>query len=192
MPGSAYDPVPTPRSPFAATLPLIVLTSCLFVGSYLTYESYPKLGPDQFPLWGLLVTLGFIAAIGAVVSGFFAVDGPSVPDGVGNPARVDATSAARGSPAEFGRPVPERSARRLARGAVSRSSASTGASRAEPKVWDEATLPPVVARGPRPVLTTPDDPGEIGRALRRIGEIQRDLTRRRGTPTATVEPPTRA
>lgn len=184
-------PAADPRSPLVGTLPLIMLTGALFVGSYLTYLEYSRLGPDNFPLWGLLMTLGFVAAIGSVVSWFFATDQPPAASRATGREPAPATVSPQGSRTEWGRPVPDGAAARGGGGAGVEA-APTGAGGATPPPWDEDVLPPVTARGPRPVLTTPDDPGEIGRALAEIAEIQRQLSARRPPAGTKGEAPTRA
>ncbi len=184
------------RSSFFGTLPLIVLTGILFAGAYLVYLRASRLGPGNFPLWGLLITLGFVAAIGAVVSWFFATDVDGVSSkGIETPSG-DARGAGHGPRNDLGRPVPDLGARPAAPGPSSglgRAVAVADPSAARhPEPWDEDALPPVAARGPRPVLTTLDDPGDIGRALEEIADIQRELSTRRVTPVAASESPTRA
>ena len=175
-------PSPARRSPLVGTLPLIVLTAGLFVASYLVFQWDPRLGPYNFPLYGLLLTLGFIAAIGAVVSWFFATDGSVPARAPMEDGDEKGTDAARSRRDDFGRPVPEvtrRSSGEQPASGVGRAVAAGGHS-TDP--WNEDVLPPVVPHGPRPVLTTPDDPGDIARALEEIADIQRELaTRRPGT-----------
>jgi hypothetical protein len=176
------DAPPHVRSPILGTLPLIVLTGALFVGAYFVHQVAPTTGPYNFPLWGLLMTLGFIAAIGAVVSWFFATDEPSR-----NAPTTDVDSGAgdlvsRRARGDFGRPVPE-----VARAATPSASAARAA---EP--WNEDLLPPVAPHRPRPVLTTPDDPGDIARALDEIADIQRELAAPRSTTGNPRESPARA
>jgi hypothetical protein len=177
-----------PVSAFVGTLPLIGLTAALFAGAYLIHLEYPRLGPGNFPLWGLLLTLGFVAAIGAAISWLFATDETDSTE-----ASTEAESPrGRASRSELGRPLPD-----LAPPA-SPSPPSSGVGRAvagggaAPPPWDEDVLPPVVARGPRPVLTTLDDPGDIGRALEEIADIQRELSARRASALSTSETPARA
>ncbi|MGA8541928.1 MAG: hypothetical protein WB947_00060 [Thermoplasmata archaeon] len=180
------------RSALYATLPLVALTLVLFVTSYLIYLSYPGVGADHFPLWGLLITLGFIAAIGATVSGFFAV-GPNElasPSERGAPAGP--SSGPRRARVEFGRPVPEVSRNLAASVPTSGAATTTATAQASAEPWNEDLLPPVAPRGPRPVLTTLEDPGDIARALEEIADIQRQLSARRPPPTAHSETPARA
>jgi hypothetical protein len=185
-PGGAPDPTVSetdPESALRGTLPLILLTAALFVGSYAVYALYPDRGPYNFPLWGLLLTLAFVAAIGAVVSWFFAVDDT---EAVAKEARATTTptpSSTEGSRSDFGRPVPEVSARRPSATAPAGNARPATPARPSVAPWDEDAIPPLATRGPRPVLTTPDDPGDIARALEEIEEIQRQLAIR---PTGTA------
>ena len=185
---------------FVASVPLLSVTGALFIGSYVVYREYPNVGPDHFPLWGLLLTLGFVAAIGSVLSWFFATG----TDETEVTARDDqAGDASPDSPVprrEFGRPVPDRAARPpvparsgIATPAVAAAGAGvTGGGGSASAPWDEDVLPPVAAKGPRPVLTTLDDPGEIGRALEEIADIQRQLTARPSARPAVAESSARA
>jgi hypothetical protein len=151
---------------FWGTLPLLSATMLLFLGAFAMFTFAPHAGAGRFPLWSLLFTLGIVAAIGSTFSWFYASDEP---DDSESP--LDAALSPAGRRPDFGRPVPEVGPRPSAtvEGAV-------GASGTKP--WDEDVLPPAVAHGPRPILTTLDDPGEIGRALEEIAEIQRQLAAR--------------
>ena len=155
------------ESPFWASMPLMALTALLFLGAFVTLAFESRTGVGRFPLWSLLFTLGIVAAIGTTISWFYASDDP---DREGADSTPLATPAARRS--EFGRPPPDVGPG----GSRAQSPVVTGAATTAP--WDEDVLPPVVPRGPRPVLTTLDDPGEIGRALEEIAEIQRQLAAR--------------
>jgi hypothetical protein len=190
--GGTDDPGISLHSQLLGALPLIVLTGFLFVATYLTYHAYPKVGPYNFPLWGLLMTLGFVAAIGAVVSGFFATDGPvppRAPRGRGSGARPPDGSDSR---ADFGRPVPLAPTTGKSAGTAGGPARPAAIAQPQAKPWDEDVLPPVPPRGPRPVLTTLDDPGEIGRALQEIADIQRELAARQSPVRTSTETPTRA
>ncbi|MGC2360065.1 MAG: hypothetical protein WA691_07165 [Thermoplasmata archaeon] len=179
---------PDPVSPLVGTLPLIGLTAALLGGAYLIHLGFPRLGPSNFPLWGLLLTLGFVAAFGAVVSFFFATDETesSVPS-----AEAESPKG-RTSRSDFGRPIPDLTPKTPPSPLTSGTGLAAAAGGAPPAPWDEDVLPPVPARGPRPVLTTPDDPGDIGRALEEIADIQRELSARRASALATGEAPARA
>ncbi|MGA9839710.1 MAG: hypothetical protein WBF81_00840 [Thermoplasmata archaeon] len=184
----AAGPVEDPRTALIRTLPLAVLTVVLFVGGYVAYRVAPLLGPANFPLFGLLFTLGFVAAVGTVLSWFFATDEPQ-PSGEVETARpAPSTDATPLSRAEFGRPPPEVVPPKVA--------APISVDPVIPSVaaapWDEDVLPPVTPRGPRPVLTTPNDPGDIGRALEEIAEIQRELASRRPSPAPRADSAARA
>lgn len=185
--GRATDP----QNALLGTLPLIVLTGALFVTSYLVFASYPSLGPGNFPLWGLLLTLGFVAGIGAVVSGFYATGDAESPQGssVATPPAAGALLRAR---ADLGRPAPDLSRTADYPGPLTGVEVPAALGAATPQPWDEDSLPPVGVHGPRPVLTTLDDPGEIGRALAEIEEIQRQLVTRPPPSVVTRETATRA
>jgi hypothetical protein len=154
------------------SLPLLVLTGLLFTGAAVLRWLYPRLGPYSFPLWGLLLTLGFVAAIGSIVSLFFAEEDErrlDAPERTTGPVAADSPSERDG----FGRPSPD-----LAISPPSAPPASVAERADATKPWDEDVLPPAPVRGPRPVLTTLDDPGDIARALEEIAEIQRQLASR--------------
>jgi len=164
----------------------------LFAASYLIYLSHPRLGPANFPLWGLLLTLGFVAGIGSVASWFFATDEAEPAPSSPAEAVAEDASPARSSRNDFGRPIPDLAPRTGADGPSSGVGRAVvaGGTAAEP--WDEDSLPPAATHGPRPVLTTPDDPGEIGRALEEIEEIQRQLATRPSPSPVRREAPARA
>ncbi len=145
----------------------MALTALLFLSAFVLLAVEPRMSVGRFPLWSLLFTLGIVAAIGTTISWFYASDDLESEPAESAPAP---TPAARR--ADFGRPLPEVGAG----GSSGRSAPVTATPSTAP--WDEDVLPPVVPRGPRPVLTTLDDPGEIGRALEEIAEIQRQLAAR--------------
>jgi hypothetical protein len=174
------------------TFPLIFVTAVLFAASYITFLADPLLGPDRFPFWILLVALAVVASIGCVVSFFFATDEEreAAPTDVqGQPA--DSSPSAKGT-REFGRPSPAIEARATTSRSSGGPSAVAGRGRGSPAPWDEDVLPPLPARGPRPVLTTLDDPGDIGRALEEIADIQRQLAARPAARPAPADAPARA
>ena len=147
----------------------------------------PHAGPAHFPLWGLLLTLGLVAAVGASVSWFFATD-DDTPESRPTTRPKRAAGSRRTAPSDFGRPAPE-----LAASGASGAGSAGPAATVAPEPWNEDVLPPATAHGPRPVWTTPDDPGEIARALEEIAEIQRQLTARpRSRPASVAEPLARA
>jgi hypothetical protein len=154
---SSAPPTISEWAAFRASLPLFVVTVGLFVGSGVVYRAAPTAGPGGFPLWGLLMTLGFIAAIGATVSWFFA-------KGSAEDAAADSASepAPTRPPADAGRPSPD----------VLRPSEV-----AAPEDWDESTIPVrTVSRPPvRPVAAAPVSPDDIERALDEIAEIEEEL-----------------
>jgi hypothetical protein len=141
---------------FRASMPLFVVTVGLFVGSVVVFDLAPAAGPGGFPLWGLLLTLGFIAAIGTTVSWFFA-NGATTGAAPDRPARDD--------PSRNGRPLPE----------VQRTAPVPPAPE-----WDESGIPqrPPPTR-PRPVATpAPPPPDDVVLALEEIAEIEEELENR--------------
>ncbi|MGI0129301.1 MAG: hypothetical protein ACREEC_04000 [Thermoplasmata archaeon] len=177
------------RASLVGTVPMIGLTVGLFAGSYITLREAPRLAADHFPLWALLLALGFVGAIGCVVSGFYAVD-----ETVSAPPRDAAGPAIseRDARDEFGRPVPDRAVRSSVEGSSNGLGPPAIGLTKPVEPWDEDSLPPPPARGPRPVLTTLDDPGDIGRALEEISAIQRELDIRREKPGAATQGSARA
>jgi hypothetical protein len=168
-PATAASPdLPQPHdewAAFRASLPLFVVSVGLFVGSAIVLWQAPSAGPGGFPLWGLLLTLGFMAAIGTTVSWFFA-NGP--------PAEV-APAAAVGEPRN-GRPTPE-------------------VQRPPPVVpapeWDESGIPLRTSATPlRAPARAPDPPpDDVVRALDEIAAIEEELeTRPRSDPRRPAAP----
>jgi len=171
-----------------STLPLLALTGALFSLSIAFFVLFPRAGPRTFPLWGLLLTLGFVAAIGSAVSLFFATEEPGQTEAGDRSA--DTGGKRRVGSREFGRPAPEITPL-AAHPIAARTPALVGSNAGtEPDPWNEDLLPPAAIRGPRPVLTTLDDPGDISRALEEIAEIQRQLATR--PTTAAADTPARA
>ncbi len=176
------------HSALVGTLPLITLTGALIAGAYLSFLASPKLGQGNYPLWGLLLTLGFVAAIGSVVSWFFATDDDEPSVRPKERARGDDSPTPRTPRNELGRPAPDLTARPSSQSPPGGAVPAVAA--AKPKVadpWNEDVLPPIPSKGPRPVLTTLEDPGDIGRALEEIAEIQRQLAVRPPTASAARE-----
>ncbi|HXW67663.1 MAG TPA: hypothetical protein VEL82_07310 [Thermoplasmata archaeon] len=148
----------------AASWPLLAAAAGLFVGAAVVFERAPHVGPSDFPLWGLLIALGFIAGIGATLSWFYATSATTVAPEVAAP-KAELAGATRRAPAgEGGRPVPE--ARRADDGA-----AGAGA-------WDETLLvaPAVSPRVVRPPPALSEE--EVDRALNEIDRIEEQLSRR--------------
>jgi hypothetical protein len=165
-------------------LPLVVLTGALFAASIVTYLDYRAAGPGYFPLYGLFLTLGFVSAIGSVISWFFATDEPELAPGSEFPRYPRESPTATTTRTDLGRPAPEVSSARSAAPSPRGLSATAAAPDGTAEPWDEDALPPAAPRGPRPILTTPDDPGDIQRALEEIAEIQRELASRPTPPPA--------
>jgi hypothetical protein len=160
--GEAADAPSAPKqysewAAFRASLPLFVVTVGLFTGSAVVFHIARTAGPGGFPLWGLLMTLGFVAAIGATVSWFFAKGAADAP--AADPSEETETfDTATGS----GRPAPD----------VLRASEV-----AVPEAWDESTIP--VRRVPRPsvraVAPAPVASDDVERALDEIAQIEDEL-----------------
>lgn len=163
------DPPPTPRASgeraaFVASLPLLLVSVALFVGSVVVFRLDPSAGPGGFPLWGLLLTLGFIAAIGTTVSWFYAA-GPTAPPATAPDAPAPAV------PEDLGRPAPD----------VRRGSAPSPVAES----WDESVLPVRPSPSPvRPRALAPDPgPDDVEKALDEIEAIEEELeSRPRVTP----------
>jgi hypothetical protein len=142
------------RSPFltpvVASLPLLVVSVALFVAGYLCFWLGVRVGPGAFSLWALLLVLGFIAAIGATISWFFAEEElalASVPAVAGG---SDALPAPRAVP-----PVTT-----------------------ETQPWFEG--PPAEVTVSAPVFrATARADAEMGQALKEIELIQREVASRR-------------
>jgi hypothetical protein len=125
-------PTPAPprwwRAPeFIRSLPLFGLAGVFFVaGGVLrfAFPSYALYGPGVFTFWGLLIALGFICAIGGVVSWTLAGDavpeGSTAPEAAPAPAYLPidlpertvpqapvAVPVPRRARVDFGRPAPE-------------------------------------------------------------------------------------
>jgi hypothetical protein len=163
------------------TLPLILLTGALFVAAIVSYYKLGDVGPAGYPLWGLLITLGFIGSIGVTFSAYYAAgEAEAVEDELGEePSSVPEPLSATSSP-DFGRPRPEV----VRHGPAPAASPVPVAATARPArpPWDEEDLPPPIAHPAPPSLSAPLDPSEIERALAEIAEIQADLEGRRDAP----------
>jgi len=171
---------PAGHSPAHGALPLIGLTGILFAAALALFALAPAWGPNHLPLYELHLGLAIVAANGSTVSWFYGSDEAEAPPAQSRPRPATAQ--------ELGRPAPE--VRSIGPGPDRAASQPRAVARAKP--WDEDPLPPAVAHGPRPVLTTPDDPGEIGRALEEIAEIQRQLVTRSRTDGPAPESPARS
>lgn len=155
---------------FSASLPLFVVTVGLFLASGVVYTVARTVGPGGFPLWGLLMTLGFIAAIGTTVSWFFA-------KGAAEDAATR-TEPVEGDP-ETGRPTPD----------VRRAMATPAADE-----WDESTIParPTPPPMSRPVAAAPVAPDDVERALDEIDHIEEELEGRGPSPLGRSPAPARS
>jgi hypothetical protein len=155
---------------FSASLPLFVVTVGLFIASGVVYSIARTAGPGGFPLWGLLMTLGFIAAIGTTVSWFFA-------KGAAEDAAASTEPVAEEP--ETGRPIPD----------VRRVAVKPAA-----EVWDESTIPvrPTPPPASRPVATAPVAPDDVERALDEIARIEEELEGREPSPIGRSPAPARS
>lgn len=175
---SARDEEDVPPAPkrasewvaFSASLPLFVVSVGLFVGSVVVYSIARSIGPGGFPLWGLLMTLGFIAAIGTTVSWFFA-------KGVAEESAPPAGPAVGAD--EAGRPAPD--VRRASTAPITPD-------------WDESTIParPVPRPPARPVAIAALGPDDVERALDEIAQIEEELEGRGRSALARPGSPARS
>lgn len=180
---------------FAPSSPLFLAAAALFIGSYAVWRFDPSAGPGLFPLWDLLVVLGFVATIGGVLSWFYAA-GDGVPEEVVS-APVPEPEAARpvrtrprtlppltAPRADVGRPPPAVvGAPRRAAGHASGFSAALATTPRNPPPWDE---PEDLEARPVPLPTPPVEPiprTEVEQMLRELDGIARDASRR-PPPTA--------
>jgi hypothetical protein len=170
------------REAVLGTMPLLILVGFLLAAALFIFLLNPSLGPTIFPLWGLFLVLGVIAAGGASVSLLYAEERvPSVP---AVPGSADATTPSRSPPSltfareEFGRPVPD-----VTRSAPASPALTPVRVVAEP--WDEDALPVTAVPAAPPI--TPERPSDISRALDEIADIQRELLGRRA-PSSPAPP----
>lgn len=178
-----------PRVPrwvgFGSSLPLLLVAAALFAGGYALRSTAATVGPGLFPLWDLLVVLGFVAGIGGVLSWFF-VDSPEV-------GRVEdeGDTGAMDSRSESGRPRPETTSSR--RPPMPTGGLAVALTMAGPPLppWSEDDIPltppwipplPLAAGGP----TVPSElrPDGIDQVLAEIDGIQRDAAARRSSEKA--------
>lgn len=195
-PGS--EDAPALWTGFVASSPLLSSAAVLFVAGYLVWRSYPSFGPGAFPLWDLLLVLGFVAGIGAVLSWFYATDDtPHVaprPRRAAPPRRIP--EGARPVPATFargdlGRPRPEIASRSAPRRPpATRKITPVTRPRASPPPWQESEDDEEVAT---PSMILPPGPAaarssaEADAALDELDGIEQDIARRRrGGRSATV------
>ncbi len=129
------------------SFPLVLSAVALLVGGYVTWSDAPTAGPPIFPLWVLLVILGFVAAAGAIVS-FVVSDGRS-PEDRADPS-VDARRPPSAPRADFGRPRPEATPAPVPTpsGGLAVAMAPFASRPASPADWSEDELP---LPAPRPL-----------------------------------------
>ena len=176
---------------FAPSSPLFLAAIALFIGGYAVWRFDPSAGPGSFPLWDLLVVLGFVASIGGVLSWFYATDGsepvesaeeaallPERPEPVRPRARAPATSVS--NRADLGRPPPAIApASRRAAGHASGFSAALATTPRNSPPWEDPEEE-LDAR-PVPLPTPPVEPiprTEVEQMLRELDGIARDAGRR--------------
>ena len=172
-----------PHGAILGTVPLLILVGFLFVAAYFVFLLSPTLGPSVFPLWGLFVALGIIAAAGAFVSWAYSADEVPVARARTRSIAAPASPSSTERRSDFGRPTPD----------IARVENAVPA----PVVtapWDEDVLPLPVSRAqPFPDVAAPPPPSDISRALDEIADIQRQLmTRRDPTPPPPAAPSARA
>ena len=159
---------------FRETLPLLIASAVLFAAGAVTWWAGVRVGPPRFPLWALLVVLGFVAAIGSVLAAFLGGDETvTVP-----PATDKEIEDARSTPpaVELGRPAPD----------VRRPEQPPVVPSAVP--WDEGPVEssrpaPVAAPAPRPWT---DVDAEV--AMRELEGIEQEIAPRRRPPQTGVRP----
>jgi len=196
----AAEPAPAPApsrwAGFAPSSPLFLAATALFIGGYAVWRFNPTVGPGSFPLWDLLVVLGFVSAIGGVVSWFFASGDGSVAEGerpVPSPSaryppakprpRIPATPVAA---TEYGRPRPDVRLRSRSPGHASGSPGPlTTAPFRDPmeERSDEEEGPP----GPLPTpAAAPSPRPEVEEMLQELDGIERDASPRRPAAPAST------
>jgi hypothetical protein len=129
-----------------------------------------RLGPSEFSFWGLLLVLGFVAAIGAVLSWFWATG--SRPERSETAPRSKVAESAPERDAHLGRPAPE----------VRAPPPPVVVSSPSPPPWDEGPI--VASRLESRTLAAPrpwtDADAEV--ALMELEGIQREIVPRRKSP----------
>jgi hypothetical protein len=171
-----------------SSLPLILSALTLLLGGYVVWATAPRAGPPAFPLWDLLIVLGFIAAIGAGL----ALARPNAPAHGAEEAETDDSTLPSGSRSDFGRPRPDAVAAggTAPSGGLAVAMASLGGRPTPPAVWSEDDLPLPVPRAPLPTVPAAGPPSPrsaaartrnpaVETALAELDDIQRDTTPRR-------------
>jgi hypothetical protein len=176
---------------FAPSSPLFLAATALFIGGYAVWRFDPSVGPGSFPLWDLLVVLGFVSTIGAVLSWFFAsgdggrTEAVPAPEPVSSeraPARARARSPASSpvSRNDLGRPPPAVTPAPRPASPASGFSAALATTPRHAPVYEEPE-DEYDAR-PLPLPTPPVEPiprTEVEQMLRELDGIARDVGRRR-------------
>jgi hypothetical protein len=160
-----------PRSGFGSpglreSTPLILGSAALFVAGVVSWWVGVRVGPPRFPLWALLVVLGFVMAIGAVLSWFLS-EGESVPvPDDGQAAALPPDSSRRDG--ELGRPVPD----------VRRTGHRPTLSSVAPP-WDEGEIEAPHPKPSGPPLPRPWSDADAEVAFQELEGIQREIASRR-------------
>lgn len=147
------------------SVPLLITSLVLFVAGYLAATSGAVMGSSRIPLYLPLVLLGFVAAIGSVLSWFFA----------GRTYRRKTEVEVQGNrslthrvDAEDGRPRPTVRRETLP---------EPQPAEPEPAPWDEGPASSLLLPSSR--LSSRSLPLDAGEAIRELEGIQRDMVSRR-------------
>ena len=162
------------RSGLEAAFPLLVLTVVLFVAAGATYATFPTAGLGVLRIWGLFMTLGFIAAIGATLAWYFAVGPEDV--SLGSSSRATHRGE-RNAARDGGRPAPAITA--------------VGSVAPRPPAWSEEEVPFLPARHYRPVPSGAVATVDVGSALTEINGIEDELDARAPLPKPRPQSPAR-
>ena len=162
------------RSGLEAAFPLLVLTGVLFIAAGATFATFPAAGLGVLRIWGLFMTLGFIAAIGATLAWYFAV-GPE--DGSPSSPSRPAHRGERNVLRDGGRPAP--------------SNTAVGSVAPRPPAWSEDEVPFLPARHYRPVPSGAVATVDVGSALTEINGIEDELDARAPLPKPRSQSPAR-
>lgn len=132
------------RDGFRESVPLLLTSVALFVAGGVAGALRVEVGPGGFPLVGILVALGFVAAIGSVLSWFFA----------GDPARVLVAEATVTGPR--GRTDGQRAGGHPPPRVRTDPTPPVKRAAVEPPPWDEGPIPEPAFRRPREVPSVDD------------------------------------
>ena len=192
----ASDPPETPLDSLAESAPLFVISGALFVAGFLFWRDGSTAGPTFFPIWNLLIALGFIAAIGGLISWLFAM-----PAGAAPGERASPSGSAEEDRDDFGRPRPEvrrRSPVPTPTGGLATAMSSYGM---PPRaIWSEDDLPvlppaPLPRAPARAAPATPSPPrlatgnDGVNLMLAELDDIERAVAPRRRPVQRVSAPP---